>query len=89
MKFRNLLMTAALLLAVSASFASKAKRNGGGIAFYLSGSSCLIGNTEQNTCSKDFTGPVCTISSTDPSGHSPAYYYGSMALPCVALLHQF
>jgi len=62
MKFRNLLMTMAFLLAVTSVFAIKSKSKGIMYFSYKIGSVCYVysGNTDQAYCNESLTGPQCT-----------------------------
>ncbi|NRF37585.1 hypothetical protein HQN83_02600 [Pedobacter sp. LMG 31643] len=53
-------MSVALLLAVTASFATSTKKFLRP-AFYLEGGVCMYDYTEQIACSTTLTGPVCTV----------------------------
>lgn len=80
-------MTATVLLAVTTAFASKTKKKLGIEAFWKVDSTYCVGSlTVQSACSKDFTGPVCTIA--DSNNNDPAYYIGIDAIPCTVLLRQ-
>ena len=81
-------MTAAFLLAVSGSFAFKAKGLTGTSAFFIfpNSSYCNLSVTEQDVCDFELTGPVCTVKLGDY--HRTAYYYGPGVIPCTVALHQ-
>jgi len=87
MKFRNLLMTFAFLLAISSTFAFKAKPKTIGTFSYKIGATCYImhGETDQENCGKSFPGAQCTYLG------QPAYYYDvTTSLPpdCLIPLRQ-
>ncbi len=78
MKFRNLLMTAAFLLAVTSTFAIKAN---GKLVYYFSykiGDKCYVANSQlspSSDCSQSYTGTQCTYIGR------PAYVYDITGFP--------
>jgi len=88
MKFRNLLMTTAILMAVTSAFAFKAKSKGFYYFSYISGGTCYVGNgnTDQQYCEDFFTGAQCTYQTT------PIYDYDPIGFPpptCSVPLRRF
>lgn len=77
MKFRNLLMTAVFLLAVSSTFAIKARGKGYVYISYKLGGICYVANayTEPINCDASYTGAQCTYLG------QPAWVYDLVGAP--------
>ncbi|HWW40884.1 hypothetical protein [Pedobacter sp.] len=87
MKTRNLLMTAAFVLAVTSTFAIKTT---GATVDYLSwtlAGKCYVGRgTDQQNCDQSYTGAQCTYNG------QPAYVYNVIGFPpptCTIPLRRF
>jgi hypothetical protein len=76
MKFRNLLMTAAFLLAVTSTFAIKARWTIGDYLSYKLGGTCYVGRgSNPADCDPSYTGAQCTYVG------QPAYVYDVVGFP--------
>jgi len=84
MKLRNLLMTAVFLLAVTASFASKAKRFDRS-AYTILVDQCISTFIYENNCTVTNTGPVCTSTIGDGIAYGGAV---DGVIPCTVALHK-
>ncbi|NQX54427.1 hypothetical protein HQN86_12450 [Pedobacter panaciterrae] len=77
MKFRNLLMTAAFVLAVTSTFAFKSQGKALMWFSFTSGGTCYANNdeTDQEYCESFFTGAQCTYNT------QPIFYYDETGFP--------